>query len=155
MASVDRDEQASRFSSGIIPYMWTTSSLCTYIWGPFVCFKIRPSFPLEILYPPPSSPMVYSISHVLFTSARYLPSASTLRSLDLSGNTELGNRGCLQVLRACRKLSLSRLSLAACGMVSPLPDTLVQMLSSFTCKIELTGNSIDSTDKLFIRSPVV
>ena len=95
------------------------------------------------------------VSHVLFTSARYLPSTSTLRLLDLSGNTELGNCGCLQVLQACRKLSLSSLSLAACGMVSPLPDTLIQILNSLTCKIELAGNSIDSTDKLLIKSSVM
>ena len=90
------------------------------------------------------------------TLSRYLPSASALRSLDLSGNTELGNQGCCQVLRACRKTSLSCLSLAACGMVSPLPDVLVQVFSKLplTCKLELTGNSIDGTDRLLIAVPV-
>ena len=107
----------------------------------------------------------------------FISSAHTLCSLDVSGNIALGNTGALQLLNACHsrlKVRAARegkskiegqclqmsLNLVACGIESPLPNTLIRAVvqlkeegenkSSWTFKLDLFGNLIDKGDMSLI-----
>ena len=72
--------------------------------------------------------------------------------MDLSGNPRLGADGCLELLKACKRLT--RLGLASCGLCSPLPEDVLQAIGGWLAggntMLELAGNQIDRTDKLLI-----
>lgn len=116
----------------------------------------------------------YCIEVELFFSVcdhcRYISLADGLRTLDVSGNTSLGNGGALRLLRACSsRLGLSgggdspmELSLIACGIESPLSPAFVEAVKVLQrqkgtgprvgggavrlCKVDLFGNLIDQGD---------
>ena len=77
-----------------------------------------------------------------------------LKLLDVSGNEELGNQGCLDLLHCCASAADLRLNLAACGMCSPLPNELITTLSELLAKrrVEIVGNDVDQTDHMLMFS---
>ena len=70
----------------------------------------------------------------------------SLLQLDVSGNDELGNVGCLKLLQHCH--GSVKVILASCGLSSPLPNGLVKILSELRAKhlVDIVGNNIDSAD---------
>ena len=91
-----------------------------------------------------------------------------LRSLELTGAVRLGNEGTMEILRAChtcglfsnisedengRGQSRGRVCLKGCGLESPLPGELVELLrsamkdSQHDDAVDLSGNKIDNFDK--------
>ena len=75
----------------------------------------------------------------LFVYFRYISSSTALQFLDISGAIRLGNDGSLKILRACCGCGMftredgvtgRRVCLRGCGMESPLPGELVELLRS-------------------------
>ena len=89
--------------------------------------------------------------------------SSALRNLEVSGAVRLGNDGTVKILRACQMCGLfnisngeendrGRVCLKGCGLESPLPDELVELLravmkDSQDSAVDLSGNKIDNSDK--------
>ena len=91
--------------------------------------------------------------------------SSSLGSLDLSGAVRLGNNGAMKILQACQMCGLfnyssneqendhrarGRVSLKGCGLESPLPGELVELLRVVIKDnaVDLSGNKIDNS-KIF------
>lgn len=80
---------------------------------------------------------------------RLVQCCTCLKLLDVSGNKDLGNEGCLQLLVCCKSVGRDiRIDVRSCGMTSPLPSELSQTLSDLIAKkkVEIAGNRIDSTE---------
>lgn len=114
--------------------------------------------------------MEYFFFLFVITVYSYISLADGLRTLDVSGNTSLGNGGALRLLRACSsRLGLGgggdspmELSLIACGIESPLSPAFVEVVKVLQrqkgtgsrvgggavrlCKVDLFGNLIDQGD---------
>ena len=104
----------------------------------------------------------------LYSVLRYISSSSALRVLDISGAVHLGNIGSLKVLRACCGCGMfahelkededeRRVCLKGCGLISPLPSELVDLLKSVLkgrrrdATVDLSGNKIDDSDKHILQ----
>ena len=87
----------------------------------------------------------------------------------MSGAVRLGNAGAVKVLQACRTCGLfdnneegndrgrGRVCLKGCGLESPLPGELIELLRSVMKDpqdnaVDLSGNKIDNFDrqKIFV-----
>ena len=77
-----------------------------------------------------------------------------LKLLDVSGNEQLGNLGCLELVRCCSTMTDLKLKLASCGMQSPLSNELIKVLMELVLKnrIDIAGNVIDPADRKQIFS---
>ena len=106
--------------------------------------------------------LIYFYTILCFFS--YISSLSALRLLDISGAVHLGNAGSLKVLQACcgcgmfaRELDneedKGRVCLKGCGLMSPLPSDLVDLLKSVLKgrpgdgAVDMSGNKIADSDK--------
>lgn len=88
-----------------------------------------------------------------------------LQSVDISGAVRLGNDGSLKVLQACGGVGMfnnvevegvtsGRVCLKGCGMESPLPSELIEMLKDKRDgAVDISGNKIDNRDKLLLMKP--
>ena len=83
---------------------------------------------------------------------RLIESWECLKLLDVSGNAGLANEGCLKLLQHCRHREDLKIDLRSCGMSSPLPGELRELISELAAKkkVEILGNDIDSTDYALI-----
>lgn len=114
----------------------------------FVIFPYTPS-------PLPLSHMIDFQSHFLSNSLpcyRILDQSVCLRVIDLSGNTNMGSRGCLSVILSCSRVrTLKQLKLVGCGMSSPLPDHVWQEIDlSSLALLDLSDNTLDERDRTSI-----
>ena len=71
-----------------------------------------------------------------------------LRLLDVSGNEGLANDGCLQLLQCCKTRGEMKMDLRSCGIHSPLPTQLRELLSELVARrrVEIVGNDFDFAD---------
>lgn len=83
---------------------------------------------------------------------RCVASSTTLTLLDVGGNSHLGNAGCLRILEVSG--GLSQLNLSACGLKSPLPEEMMELVSQLRPRLRVffLSNEIDRTDQLVMTS---
>ena len=63
----------------------------------------------------------------------------------MSGNVDLWNEGCMELVRVCKAMTDTKLNLAACGMEAPLSSELCAALSTQLARktVEVIGNRLD------------
>lgn len=91
----------------------------------------------------------------LLPTSSYISLAGDLCVLDVSGNVSLGNSGTLRLLKACSSRiggedARLNLNMVACGMESPLPRELIEVVHLLRqrnkSEVDLFGNLIDRND---------
>ena len=79
---------------------------------------------------------------------RCLPHLSNLIQIDLSGNGNLGNNGCLTILESLLKISqIRQVVFMSCGLKSPLPQKLYMCVER--CRwslLDISANPIINDD---------
>ena len=80
---------------------------------------------------------------------RCLPHLSNLTQIDLSGNGNLGNDGCLTIMESLLKITqLRQVMFMSCGLKSPLPKELYMCVEKCRWNVlDISANPIINSDK--------